>query len=162
EPDASAPDATGATLPDEAEALDAYSTVVSTVAQRVALSDLAVVRVPADDLVAAELGDATRLRVGQLVVAVGNPLGYAGSVTAGARRGALSALAVGRVPADDLVAAELGEATRLRVGQLVVAVGNPLGYAGSVTAGVVSALGRSFTAHDGRRGRIVENVVQTD
>jgi S1-C subfamily serine protease len=47
------------------------------------LSDLAVVRVPASDLPAAELGDAARLRVGQLVVAVGSPLGFAGSVDAG-------------------------------------------------------------------------------
>ncbi|MGH9267718.1 MAG: S1C family serine protease, partial [Acidimicrobiales bacterium] len=58
--------------------------------------------------------------------------------------------------------AELGDAGRLRVGQLVVAVGSPLGYAGSVSAGVVSALGRSLPAVDGRRARIVEGVIQTD
>jgi S1-C subfamily serine protease len=61
-----------------------------------------------------------------------------------------------------LVAAELGDAARLRVGQLVVAVGSPLGYAGSVSAGVVSALGRSLTASSGRHARLVENVIQTD
>ena len=54
--------------------------------------------------------------------------------------------------------AELGEADKLKVGQLVVAVGNPLGLAGSVTAGVVSALGRSLPA----RGRVIEDVIQTD
>ena len=58
--------------------------------------------------------------------------------------------------------AELGDAGRLRVGQLVVAVGSPLGYAGSVSAGVVSAVGRSLPAVDGRRARIVEGVIQTD
>jgi S1-C subfamily serine protease len=48
------------------------------------------------------------------------------------------------------------------VGQLVVAIGNPLGFAGSVTAGVVSALGRSLATRDGRSSRMVENVIQTD
>jgi S1-C subfamily serine protease len=71
----------------------------------------------------------------------------------------LSDLAVLRAQSDDLVPAELGDATTLRVGQLVVAIGNPHGFAGSVTAGVVSALGRSLPT---RAGRIVDNVIQTD
>jgi len=74
----------------------------------------------------------------------------------------LSDLAVLRVDAGRLAAAELGDADRLRVGQLVVAVGSPLGFAGSVTAGVVSALGRSLATREKHATRIVENVIQTD
>jgi S1-C subfamily serine protease len=58
--------------------------------------------------------------------------------------------------------ARLGNADDLVVGQLVVAVGNPLGLAGSVTAGVVSALGRSLPTRSGNAGRVVEDVIQTD
>ena len=71
----------------------------------------------------------------------------------------LSDLAVLRAEAGDLVPATLGDADTLRVGQLVVAIGNPYGFSWSVTAGVVSALGRSLPT---RPGRIVENVIQTD
>jgi len=74
----------------------------------------------------------------------------------------LSDLAVLRAEGNDFVAAELGDAERLRVGQLVVAIGNPHGFAGSVTAGVVSALGRSLPVRSRAAGRIVENVIQTD
>jgi len=58
--------------------------------------------------------------------------------------------------------AVLGEASSLKVGQLVVAVGTPLGLAGTVTAGVVSAVGRSLPARSGDTLRIVEDVIQTD
>jgi serine protease Do len=74
----------------------------------------------------------------------------------------LSDLAVLRVDDANLAAAELGDAETLRVGQLVVAIGNPNGFAGSVTAGVVSALGRSLPVRSRAAGRIVENVIQTD
>jgi S1-C subfamily serine protease len=74
----------------------------------------------------------------------------------------LSDLAVLRAAGTTPPPAELGEADQLVVGQLVVAVGNPLGLAGSVTAGVVSALGRSLPTRSGSAGRLIEDVIQTD
>ena len=75
---------------------------------------------------------------------------------------ALSDLAVVRVDARDLAPGQLGDADDLRVGQLVVAIGSPMGLAGSVTAGVVSALGRALPTQSGSAVRLVENVIQTD
>jgi S1-C subfamily serine protease len=75
---------------------------------------------------------------------------------------ALSDLAVLRMDSPAAPPAELGDAAGLRVGQLVVAIGNPHGYAGSVTAGVVSALGRSLPARAGGATRIIDDVIQTD
>jgi S1-C subfamily serine protease len=79
---------------------------------------------------------------------------------------------VGRDPLSDLAVVrtdrpvppppEYGDASSLRVGQLVVAVGNPLGLAGSVTAGVISALGRSLPARGRTTARLIEDVIQTD
>lgn len=74
----------------------------------------------------------------------------------------LSDLAVIRIDGRELFPASLGDADDLRVGQLVVAIGNPLGMSGSVTAGVVSALGRAFPTRQGRAAGLVENVIQTD
>ena len=159
----------------ESEALDAYSTIVTSVADRVTPS-------------VTSLRVARRMRGGRQAEGAGSaviitPDGFAltsAHVVQGASGGTasftdgrdfafhvvgsdpLSDLAVVRVAASDLAPAELGDADRLRVGQLVVAIGNPLGFAGSVTAGVVSALGRSLPTRAGSASRIVENVIQTD
>ena len=74
----------------------------------------------------------------------------------------LSDLAVIRGRAPHVAPAEFGDAESLQVGQLVIAVGNPLGLSGSVTAGVVSGLGRAIPVWAGRNRRVIEDVIQTD
>jgi S1-C subfamily serine protease len=161
--------------PSEDEALDAYSKVITTVAERVipSVASLRVSRRVPGGYQAQGAGSAVAI----------TPDGFlttSAHVVEGANRGVasladgreldfevvgrdpLSDLAVIRTSGVDLVPVTLGNADQLRVGQLVVAVGNPMGLAGSVTAGVVSALGRSFTTSNGRAARMVENVIQTD
>jgi S1-C subfamily serine protease len=152
----------------EQDALDAYSNAVISVAERLAPS-------------VANLRVSRGRRMGGGSAVVITPDGFlvtSAHVVDGSTRGGRASfvdgrelafsvvgsdphsdLAVLRADADDLVAAELGDAEGLRVGQLVVAIGNPNGFAGSVTAGVVSALGRSLPTAG---GRIVDNVIQTD
>ena len=79
-----------------------------------------------------------------------------------AGRDPFSDLAVIGIEESGLHPAQLGDASTLRVGQLVVAIGNPHGFAGSVTAGVVSAVGRSLPARAGGTLRMIDNVIQTD
>jgi S1-C subfamily serine protease len=160
----------------EAEALDAYSRVVVAVAERLApsVANLRITRRSRAGAVPAGAGSAVAL----------SPDGFlltSAHVVAGPGRGGraafvdgrelsfrvvgvdrLSDLAVLRADDDHLTPAELGDAERLKVGQLVVAIGNPNGFAGSVTAGVVSALGRSLPARAGRAVRYIDNVIQTD
>jgi S1-C subfamily serine protease len=160
----------------EAEALDAYSRVVVSVAERVSpsVANLRVMRRGRMGQVPAGAGSAVALtpdgflltsahvvsgpgRAGRAAFVDGRELKFE---VVGLDR--LSDLAVLRADGRDLAAAELGDAEALRVGQLVVAIGNPNGFAGSVTAGVVSALGRSLPARSGRTMRYIDNVIQTD
>lgn len=171
--DASRPDADERR---EAEALDAYSRVVVEVAEALAPS-------------VANLSVQRNTRRGRFTVGAGSgvvltPDGFiltsahvVAPPASGGRarftdgrelrftvtgRDPMSDLAIVRAEAGDLTPAELGDADQLRVGQLVVAIGNPHGLEGSITAGVVSALGRALPARTRRGVRIIDNVIQTD
>jgi S1-C subfamily serine protease len=160
----------------EVEALDAYSRTVTSVVERLApsVASLRVLRRTSRGRVPAGAGSGVVLsRDGFIltsahVVAGRDALGRA-TFTDGRDIGfrvlgtdPLSDLAVLRADGEDLTPVTLGDAAALRVGQLVVAIGNPHGFAGSVTAGVVSALGRSLPARAGRTLRMIDNVIQTD
>jgi serine protease Do len=153
-------------LPSEDEALDAYSQAVIGVAERLSPSvanvrlrrggGSAVVITP-DGFLLTSAHVVARTQGGRASFVDGRELEFevVGSDP-------LSDLAVLRAEGSELVPAELGDAERLRVGQLVVAIGNPHGFTGSVTAGVVSALGRSLPTRSGANVRVVDNVIQTD
>jgi S1-C subfamily serine protease len=171
----------GGRPPTEEEALDAYSTTVSSVAEQLAPS-------VANLRVLARRRDGADVPAGAGSGIVLTPDGFlltsahviAGRRGQGTRRGVasfvdgteLSFETVGSDPLTDLAVlrtehgglqpAALGDAETLRVGQLVVAIGNPHGFAGSVTAGVVSALGRSLPARAGETVRTIDNIIQTD
>jgi S1-C subfamily serine protease len=157
---------------DEADLLDAYSTAVASAADRL-LPAVVGVRLDRRNRFGGGAGSAVAIAPDGYVLTSAHVVAGddAGSISLGdgsehafrvVGRDPLSDLAVIRALADGLPTAELGDADRLRIGQLVVAVGNPLGFAGTVTAGVVSALGRSLPTRDGRATRLVENVIQTD
>jgi S1-C subfamily serine protease len=158
----------------DAEELDAYSRTVSGVAEtlipsvaslrvggadgRRAQGSGSAVAISADGYLLTSAHVVARSKKGSATFADGSEMEVE---VAGADP--LSDLAVLRVQtAAVLRPVTLGDAERLKVGQLVVAIGNPMGYAGTVTAGVVSALGRSLPTTDGSTQRIVDNVIQTD
>lgn len=152
--------------------LDAYSQVVTRVAQRL-LQSVASVSVARGRRGGTSGGSAVALREDGLLLTSAH-------VVAGVDRGGLafadgsdapfdvvgrdplSDLAILRTPAVGTRPADLGDADDLQIGQLVVAVGNPLGYGGSVSAGVISGLRRSIMTRDGDTARLVEDVIQTD
>jgi len=162
------------TLPD-AEALDAYSRTVTSVAERLreSVANLRVGRrtrrgraegggsavvITPDGymLTSAHVVDGTD---GRAQAAFPDGRSFGAEVVG---TDPLSDLAVLRADAGNLAVAELGDADNLHVGQLVVAIGSPLGFHGSVTAGVVSALGRALPTQSRSTVRLVENVIQTD
>jgi S1-C subfamily serine protease len=156
---------------DPEPALDAYSRVVITVAAEMAPHVAALevsgpggrggagsgVVVSDDGLLLTNAHVVARSTAGRAVFSDGSeaPVEVVGADP-------LSDLAVVRARGATPPPAVLGDAATLQVGQLVVAVGNPFGLTGSVTAGVVSGLGRSLPTRDGRTARVVEDVIQTD
>jgi len=154
---------------DETDALDAYSRVVSRVAARLLPSVLSV-RI---DSPRAGAGSAVVFTPDGFLLTSAHVVEHSSSGTVVFADAAEADFeVVGRDPLSDLAVlrtrgglaqpASLGDADKLRIGQLVVAVGNPMGLAGSVTAGVVSALGRSLPARHGRHIRLIDDVIQTD
>jgi S1-C subfamily serine protease len=167
------PDGT-ALAPTEREALDAYSQIVSTVAERV-LPSVASLRVrrsgsPRDG----GAGSGVVITPDGYLVTSAHVVAQVHTASASFIDGTeyeldivgadpLSDLAIARARAATLQPIPIGDADTLRVGQLVVAIGNPMGFSGSVTSGVVSGLGRSLATADGNgHRRFVEDVIQTD
>ncbi len=156
------------------DGLDAYSQIVAGVAAELT-GKVASLRVPRSGARGSgeSLGSAVVYTSDGFLLTNAHVVGRAQSGTASFGDGSsapftvvgvdpLSDLAVIRAAGSTPPPAELGEADELVVGQLVVAVGNPLGLAGSLTAGVVSALGRSLPTRSGSAARLIEDVIQTD
>jgi serine protease Do len=156
----------------DAEALDAYSRVVTHVAETVAPS-VANLRLSSRGRVAGGGSGVLVTPDGFLLTSAHVVEGTGRRIRASFTDGReLSVRVIGTDPLSDLAVlraddavpapAPLGDAAKLRVGQLVVAIGNPHGFASSVTAGVVSALGRSLPTRSGTAVRMVDDVIQTD
>ena len=154
----------------EIDALDAYSRVVSSVASALlpSVASLTVKIRRGEGAGSAVVFTPAGFALTSAHVVAANDSGLA-EFTGGAQTAydvvgsaPLADLAVLRIRDVDVPQATLGNADNLRIGQLVVAGGNPLGLAGSVTAGVVSALGRSLPVRDGRSIRLIDDVIQTD
>jgi S1-C subfamily serine protease len=158
----------------EQEALDAYSTTVTSVAQKVlpAVASLRVRR--SSRSFEGGAGSGVVITPDGFLVTSAHVVAQAGAATASFIDGSeyeldvvgadpLSDLAVARARAAVLEPIQVGNADSLKVGQLVVAIGNPMGFSGSVTSGVVSGLGRSLATADGNgHRRFIEDVIQTD
>jgi S1-C subfamily serine protease len=155
--------------------LDAYSQVVVSVAEQLTprVAALQVSRRRRDGSIAAGAGSAVVFTNDGFLLTNAHVVGKAEAGQAAFADGTtvpfrvvgsdpLSDLAVVRADGPTPEPAQLGEASQLRVGQLVVAVGNPLGLAGTITAGVVSAVGRSLPTRAGDTMRIIDDVIQTD
>ena len=159
--------------PSEHDALDAYSSVVVAVAEKVTPSVASLrVRVPGGRMGEGAGSGVALTPDGYLVTnnhVVDSSTKGTGEFVGGQQfefdvvgKDPLSDLALVRTRSAEVRPLPVGDADQLKVGQLVIAVGNPMGLAGTVTAGVVSALGRSLGTNDGGNHRIVENVIQTD
>ena len=159
----------------ELTALDAYSLVVVSVAEQLTprVAALQVSRRRRDGSMAAGAGSAVVFTNDGFLLTNAHVVGKAEAGQAAFADGTsvpfhvvgsdpLSDLAVVRADGATPAPARFGEASQLSVGQLVVAVGNPLGLAGTITAGVVGALGRSLPTRAGENIRIVDDVIQTD
>ncbi len=163
----------GTTPATEGQALDSYSATVVAVAERV-LPAVASLRVHRAGVRDGGAGSGVVITPDGYIVTSAHVVAQSRTATAFFIDGseyeldvvgadALSDLAIGRARAATLRPIEVGDADSLRVGQLVVAIGNPMGFTGSVTSGVVSGLGRSLATADGNgHRRFVEDVIQTD
>ncbi len=158
----------------EGDALDAYSSVVTSAAERI-LPSVASLRVRKESSRRRSQGGGSAVVITPdgFLLTSGHVLSGAGGGRAFLMDGTeyefevvgvdpLSDLGVVRLPASNLPAVSFGDADDLRVGQLVIAIGTPMGFAGTVTAGVVSALGRSLPVRSGSTARILENIIQTN